>query len=953
MTPPTIPCELVQRPQWVIWKRVTQNDEVTKPPINAKNGRYADHGDSKTWCDYGMALRGQQEYRCDGVGYVFSESDPYTGIDIDDCRNPDTGEIADWAMDIIRSLDSYTEVSPSRMGVKIWIRGKLPPGARNRTHHEGRQVEIYSKNRYFTVTGEHVEGTPIEIQDRQPQLMALHARLFEIRNGKPRDPEATSAPKPESEFDLSDDELIMRASARNGARFSRLWPATASDAVSAIIRRTSPKHQDVPTTNGKRYLSTESPTPELVPVDTDHHDEAESRDAMDFSATAITTLTATEPRADGEAGNQQSPVGSADDSRVWSGTNYQTGAGTDDLAIEPAEKAARADQLNYNDAGNAQRLVLFQDRQPASGGENNDRSAADASGSSDDTAEPESKPSFRLTKKGVEFLSAPDSDDSVLICGRLEIIAQTRNHDSDDWGRLLRWTDNDSIVHTWAMPMSMLAGDGNILQERLLSGGLYIAPGSQQRGLLRTYIQTARTRTRARSVNRLGWAGDQFVLPDETIGAADGETLLFQAIQDTEHHLRTSGSLTAWRNQVGRKCSGNSRLILSVSCAFAGPLLSLVGAESGGIHLYGPSSLGKTTALLVGASVCGGGGKNGYVQSWRTTANGLEAIAQLHNDLTLFLDELGQVDPREAAEVAYLLGNGTGKARMTRTITARPKLTWSLLYVSAGEMTLADHAQTAGKRTKGGAEVRLLNIDADAGAGLGLFEELHGADSPDAFSRQLRDAAKSVYGTPLRAYLNLLANDQASVLAALQAFCKDFLKSHIPERAAGEVSRAAARFALIGFAGELATSFGITGWNEGEATEAARRALQSWIDRRGTAGTWDEEAAIRQIVAFVEANGASRFQSDSSQIVRDRVGFKKQDTNGEIEYQVLPEAFRRDLCAGFDHRMVAQALVKRGYLTPGSGGHPYTPLRRLPELGQKRVYVIKLPPAVEHEVTGE
>jgi putative DNA primase/helicase len=112
------------------------------------------------------------------------------------------------------------------------------------------------------------------------------------------------------------------------------------------------------------------------------------------------------------------------------------------------------------------------------------------------------------------------------------------------------------------------------------------------------------------------------------------------------------------------------------------------------------------------------GGRNGFVQSWRATANGLEAIAEHHNDLALFLDELGQMDAREAAETAYLLGNGTGKTRMSRNIGARKKLLWSLLFVSAGEITLADHALTAGKRTKGGAEVRLLNIEADAGAGL-------------------------------------------------------------------------------------------------------------------------------------------------------------------------------------------------------------------------------------------
>jgi putative DNA primase/helicase len=110
-------------------------------------------------------------------------------------------------------------------------------------------------------------------------------------------------------------------------------------------------------------------------------------------------------------------------------------------------------------------------------------------------------------------------------------------------------------------------------------------------------------------------------------------------------------------------------LLLAASCGFAGPLLVLAGAESGGVHLFGGTSTGKSTALFIGASVCGGGG-SGFVQSWRSTLNGLEAIAEGHNDATLFLDELAQVDAKEAADTAYMLGNGQGKNRMSKGIAA-------------------------------------------------------------------------------------------------------------------------------------------------------------------------------------------------------------------------------------------------------------------------------------------
>ncbi len=121
------------------------------------------------------------------------------------------------------------------------------------------------------------------------------------------------------------------------------------------------------------------------------------------------------------------------------------------------------------------------------------------------------------------------------------------------------------------------------------------------------------------------------------------------------------------------------------------------------------------------------------------------------------------MNAREAVETAYLLGNGSGKQRMTRNIGAREKLDWRLLFVSAGEATLADYAQAAGEHTKAGAEVRLLNIEADAGARMGLFENIHGAPSADVFARRMQDGARRFYGAPLRPYLGFITENRTAV----------------------------------------------------------------------------------------------------------------------------------------------------------------------------------------------
>jgi uncharacterized protein (DUF927 family) len=548
-------------------------------------------------------------------------------------------------------------------------------------------------------------------------------------------------------------------------------------------------------------------------------------------------------------------------------------------------------------------------------------------------AEPVSEPqqsrgpnggAFQLTDNAVIYLDPDPGKDPIRICGRLEVVAFTRDPKGDGWGRLLRWHDSEGRQHQWLMPMSLLAGDGNEYRSRLMDGGLFIAPGRKARELLTVYLQTERPKRLAWWVSRIGWHHENFALPGVTIGSEGGDVVLFQTPFETEHYFNVSGTVEDWREHVGQFCCGNSRLILAVSCAFAGPLLSLIGGESGGVHFFGGSSTGKTTALLVGASVWGGGGRSGFVQSWRTTVNGLEAIAELHNDATLFLDELAQVNAGEAAEAAYLLGNGSGKTRMSRNMGARKKLSWSLLFVSAGEITLADHVQAAGKRIKGGAEVRLVNIEADGGAGMGLFEHLHGADSADSFAGQLKDEARRFYGAPIRHYLDHLVRHRSDVERAIRNFQAEFLRSFVPAGASGEVFRVGQRFAIIAVAGELATSAGITGWAEGEATEAAARCLRSWIDGRGTSGAGDAEAAIRQVRAFIEAHGSSRFQSAKPRSdgagepipekVINRAGFRVEEEGTVLEYLILPEVFKGEVCKGFNHQMVAKALRDRGYL---------------------------------------
>ena len=143
----TIPEELKARPQWVVWKAV--GDKPDKVPYSARTGRRASSTDLLTWSTFQEALEAYDNGEYDGLGFVFSSADPYTGIDLDNCVGAN-GDIAVWALEIVRYFDSYTELSATGTGLHIIVRGNVP----NRRKDE---VEVYSSKRFFTVTGYVVE----------------------------------------------------------------------------------------------------------------------------------------------------------------------------------------------------------------------------------------------------------------------------------------------------------------------------------------------------------------------------------------------------------------------------------------------------------------------------------------------------------------------------------------------------------------------------------------------------------------------------------------------------------------------------------------------------------------------------------------------------------------------------------------------------------------------------
>jgi primase-polymerase (primpol)-like protein len=162
--------------QWLCWRIEERDGEPTKVPYGPRTGQRADSTAPETWGSYDEAVTAYEEHSYDGIGFVFTPDDDLCGVDLDKCVDPETGEIEEWAQEVIEELDSYTEISPSGTGVHVLVRATLPEG-RNR---KGR-FETYDRDRYFTVTGKHLAGTPETIEGRQEELRAVVGRVSEKR----------------------------------------------------------------------------------------------------------------------------------------------------------------------------------------------------------------------------------------------------------------------------------------------------------------------------------------------------------------------------------------------------------------------------------------------------------------------------------------------------------------------------------------------------------------------------------------------------------------------------------------------------------------------------------------------------------------------------------------------------------------------------------------------------
>lgn len=341
------------------------------------------------------------------------------------------------------------------------------------------------------------------------------------------------------------------------------------------------------------------------------------------------------------------------------------------------------------------------------------------------------------------YLLNDERQPGIRIADAVRVFYATRDPNNQQWGKLLAWEDQEGEAHSLVVRSSSMFGPArNELLATLADGGLFISPLRAHVEIFLHYIGTAQPESPLllRTSSKIGWLDDCFVLPDRVYGVNPSTEVIYSGPPILGY--RISGTLEEWQHEISRFAPGNSRLTFALSVAFLGMLLRSMGMPSLGFHLLASTSVGKTTILDAASSVSGDPVE--LTAKWATTNNALEWTCVTRNDGTLIIDELGQCDDAVIGGIAYMLAQGKGKERQARDGGNRETARWLIAYFSAGEENLTEKLSRVGLRAKGGQELRMTTIAGDAGRGMGVFEELHGFESPGALSNHIHFVANVV-----------------------------------------------------------------------------------------------------------------------------------------------------------------------------------------------------------------
>lgn len=473
----------------------------------------------------------------------------------------------------------------------------------------------------------------------------------------------------------------------------------------------------------------------------------------------------------------------------------------------------------------------------------------------------------------------------------------------------------------------------------LKAGGVNITTKNGLRAILADWLQHSSGNEVWSVTPRSGWHMGAYIMPDGTVIGTPEKPIMFSGGSAAAPAYTCAGSTKSWRENVAALAIGNPFMMLGIATALAAPLISLVGTDSFGIHLFASSTAGKTTTADLATSLYGKPERQRL--TWYGTALGIANEAEAHNDGLLSLDEIGQgTRGRDVFTSAYTLFNGKGKLQGDRDGGNRTLKHWETVAISTGEVSVETFLTNEGVKVKAGQLVRLLNIPVERAT------EFHGHQNGKHHADALKAAWADNHGAAGREWILYLSQHREEVKGAYAA-AKARWASLIPQSYGEQVHRVSDRFAAL----EAALIVGrvITGWDEQKCRDALQHVFNAWISVFGT-GNKEYEQILEQADSFLSEFGMSRFapldyNPDSLPIHR-LAGFRDSASYGEpVTFYVLPKPFKEEMASGFDKDVFASALAQCGMLKKGKDNYQKkTP--RLKHLGgvQKWTYAIVMLP---------
>lgn len=534
------------------------------------------------------------------------------------------------------------------------------------------------------------------------------------------------------------------------------------------------------------------------------------------------------------------------------------------------------------------------------------------------------------------------------ICNPIAVTAIKRKADGTAYGKEITFWSVDKKEYTCYILQKTLL-DANATLNELVDIGLKI-PKTTLRSTLLYYLSEMYPAERVLEVDKIGWTNSDFntyiypVIASNEIESETNEKLVLSTdLKKCVFGIK--GSLKQWQDNICRYCENNENLTTGLCIGLSSPILRPLDLNGAIYNFVGRSSTGKTTAGYVAASLCG---NHEFVKTWRLTSNGLEGIAEQHNDSLLVLDELSQVSGKDSGNNAYMIVNGSGKGRSDKNGNPKNIKTWRLNVISTGEICMAEKINEGGERVKGGQTVRAIDIYAEIENGYGIFNDLHSFSGGSELSNWFKQQTNLYYGVPMYEFTKEIAkSDNIEKLKEIYRIQREKLYSDFSLRSAdGQVQRVADLFAGHITAGIFASSdyLGILTHNTVGIEENVTKVFTKWLANRGTVKSQEEEQIISHVRGFLDMH-QNRFKTiipgiqgiGEARSYNNLLGLLISEKNGET-YYIFPKAFEEEICCGFDKKLTKQILKRKGILEIDQDGSN----RKCPFDGFKGKRMVKL-----------